>query len=291
MNSISAPPGIGIGTVVAVSIVIGLIVFFANKYSADQNYVSLDSNASGAFQPKGNYVTVAQYDPVIKSLKDSTDMLSQQVKTSTGVTSNLFRSIGIIRISPNTILLSPATSGLTTGFAGLPSCIGPRSPLAILSGSPAFVNKIMAYKDTNPSATILQAALAAVKSIGTESFRFRRQQTISGSVGPYSTQLEQWGQTLPKSDISSLSSDNKTLLSKFAAKYFYTITSFDAITGYPIVENLTDMFQQGPSKPDPENPSATIPPKPSTTLSPSSAAYQTIVSDIYRYNPLILNSC
>ena len=308
MNSISAPPGIGIGTVVAVSIVIGLIVFFANKYSADQNYVSLDSNASGAFQPKGNYVTVAQYDPVIKSLKDSTDMMSQQMKTTMSVTANLLRSVGFIRISPNTILLSTSTSGLTSGFGGLPSCISSNgSPLIILSGSPTFVNKVMAYKDAKPTSTFQEALLAAVKSIGTENFRLRRRRqdlskltpaeaaalankpaiytppagteikavTDGGFQTPYQRQLQNnLINNFESLNIGSISADDKKLLSPFASKYLFMIDSFDEKTGFPIIQSTPDIFAGK-----------------QTPLTPSSNTYQTILNDIYRYNPHLLNSC
>jgi hypothetical protein len=287
MNSISTPSGIGIGTVVTISIVVGLIVFFANKYSADQKYVSVGSYDSSTFQPKGDYVTVSQFDPAIKALKDSTDMMSQQMKNTMSVTANLLRSVGFIRISPNTVLLSTSTSGLATGFGGLPSCIGEGSPLMILSGSPSFVDKVMAYKDVNPTSTFQEAILAAVKSIGTESFRFRRRQdtavkddvaTIFQDVkNPYMLQLQNnLVNNLMSVDIGSISTDDKKLLSSFVSKYLFIIKEFDQKTGFPIIQSIPDIFAAG---------------KQTTSLTPSSNTYQTILNDIYRYNPHLLNSC
>ena len=262
-------------------VVIALIAFyFINKYLADQTYVSVNSYDSGAFQPKGNYVTVAQYDPVIKSLKDSTDMMSQQMKTTMSVTANLLRSVGFIRISPNTVLLSTSTSGLTSGFGGLPSCIGGGSPLMILSGSPAFVNKVMAYKDAKPTSTFQEALLAAVKSIGTESFRFRRRQeavetVVQASRTPYQLQLQNnLFNNFESLNIGSISADDKKLLSSFASKYLFMIDSFDEKTGFPIIQSTPDIFAEK-----------------QTPLTPSSNTYQTILNDIYRYNPHLLNSC
>lgn len=284
-------------------VVLCLIAFyFINKYMADQRYIALDSNESG-----GKYVTVAQYDPVIKSLKDSTDMMSQQMKNTMSVTANLLRSVGFIRISPNTVLLSTSTSGLTTGFGGLPSCIGGGSPLMVLSGSPAFVNKVMAYKDAKPTSTFQEALLAAVKSIGTESFRFRRRQDLSkltpaevaalansNSTGlatsttapvatavfesvktPYQLQFQNnLVNNFESLNLTSLSADDKKLLSSFATKYLFAIDSFDQKTGFPIIQSTPDIFAGK-----------------QTPLNPSSSTYQTILNDIYRYNPQILNSC
>ena len=297
-------------------VVLCLIAFyFLNKYMADQRYIALDSNETGGFQPKGNYVTVAQYDPVIKTLKDSTDMMSQQMKSTMSVTANLLRSVGFIRISPNTVLLSTSTSGLTTGFGGLPSCIGGGSPLTILSGSPAFVNKVMAYKDAKPTSTFQEALLAAVKSIGTESFRFRRRQDLSkltpdelialansrrnsiptpiSTTAPVSTtavateavfasvktpyQLQFQNNLVNNFEslnLTSLTADDKKLLSSFATKYLFAIDSFDQKTGFPIIQSTPDIFAGK-----------------QTPLSPSSSTYQTILNDIYRYNPHLLNSC
>ena len=268
-------------------VVIALIAFyFINKYLADQNYVSVGSYDSGTFQPKGNYVTVAQYDPVIKSLKDSTDMMSQQMKTHLAVTANLLRSVGFIRISPNTVLLSTSTSGLTSGFGGLPSCISGGSPLMILSGSPAFVNKVMAYKDAKPTSTFQEALLAAVKSIGTENFRLRRrrqdtavptavQTAVQASKTPYQLQLQNnLFNNFESLNIGSISADDKKLLSSFASKYLFMINSFDEKTGFPIIQSTPDIFAGK-----------------QTPLTPSSSTYQTILNDIYRYNPHLLNSC
>jgi len=64
------------------------------------------------------------------------------------------------------------------------------------------------------------------------------------------------------------------LLSSFATKYLFAIDSFDQKTGFPIIQSTPDIFA-----------GKQIP------LSPSSNTYQTILNDIYRYNPHLLNSC
>ncbi len=285
MNSSSpSSTGIGIGTVIGISIVVGLIVFAISKYFADKAYQPVDYEYERkTYQPVGDYITSDIYNNDLKSLKDSTDMLSQQVKNSINVSANLLRSVGFIRISPNTVLVSPSTSGLTTGFGGLPSCIGKGSPLIILSGSPAFINKIMAYKDAKPSSTFQEAVLTAVKSIGTESFRWRRRQdtavqaaVIVAQNSPYQLQIQNnLIKNLMSVDVASLSADDKKLLSSFVSKYVFMIESFDQTTGYPVLNTISDMFAG----------------KTITTVSPSSNSYQTIINDIYHYNPHLLNSC
>ena len=152
----------------------------------------------------------------------------------------------------------------------------------VLSGSPAFVNKVMAYKDAKPTSTFQEALLAAVKSIGTESFRFRRRQdkaveaAVFASVKtPYQLQLQNnLVNNFESLNLTSLTADDKKLLSSFATKYLFAIDSFDQKTGFPIIQSTPDIFAGK-----------------QTPLTPSSNTYQTILNDIYRYNPHLLNSC
>ena len=289
MNSPSSI-GIGLMTVIIVAIVVVVIVSLITRYAfPDPRY-----------QPVGDYANndiirseLHRLDQnIIKTsgrFTNTTDMLSQQVKNNINVSANLFRNIGFIRISPNTVLLSPSTSGLSSGFGGLPSCIAYGSPLWIFCGSPAFVDKLMAYKDSKKSATFLEAILAAIKSIGVESFRWRRRADAAvntavrvGSVNNY--QLQNQANIInpvTSADITTLSTDDKALLTNFAAKYFYVIRSFDSTSGFPVVESISNLFITAGSTSTSQY----------STIDPVSSNYQMIVNDIYRYNPHLLNSC
>ncbi len=237
------------------------------------------------YQTKGSYLT----QDALKNYVTG-DMLSQQMNKNLVIASAFFRSIGFIQISPNTVLVSPATSGLTTGYGGLPSCISSNSPLFVLSGSPAFVNKLMAIKDTDPNATVLKALLSVVKSVGTESFRWRRRQTAVPSatggtaapLSPYQQQLKtNLYDRLPLpadlNDTTKVTAADKTLLENFAKKYCFIINDFNA-DGLPILRNLSALT--------PSTGSSNF-----TDIPKDTTIYRTIVSDIYRFYPSILNKC
>ncbi len=296
------PPiaGMTVGKVVGIAIGIALlgaiISYFANRYFYDKRYL-MESSLS-----QGNFLTQSALDSSLEQLKQTdaiieeklqnmatTDMVSQQMKNTLSLTSNFFRSIGFVRISPVTLLLSPVTSGQTTGFGGLPSCISKGSPLYVLHGSSVFVDKVMAVKDDKPTATVLEAIFTAVKTIGTESFRWRRQ--TAATLNPYQTQLKaNLTDRLPTStELNALVAADKTLLSTFASKYCFVIDDFDA-TGFPIVSNLAKLYPTTTSTTTGGTTTSTTEPM-FAAIDKTSDVYKSIVMDIYRFYPTILNKC
>ena len=149
----------------------------------------------------------------------------------------------------------------------------------------------MAVKDDKPSATVLEAIMTSVKSIGTESFRFRRRQDAAAvpatPLNPYQIQLKSnLMDKLPSStNLNALPAADKTLLSTFASKYCFVIDDFDA-NGFPIISNLSKLY-----------PTTTTTAGTSTTepmfaaVDKTSNTYKTIIMDIYRFYPTLLNKC
>jgi hypothetical protein len=85
--------------------------------------------------------------------------------------------------------------------------------------------------------------------------------------------------------LNALPTEDKTLLSAFASKYCFVIDDFDT-NGFPIISNLSKLY-----------PTTTTTAGTSTTepmfavVDKTSNTYKTIIMDIYRFYPTLLNKC